>query len=97
MVEEKNTKESKKVRYELNPDIVATAQALGQAASGAKKTFNFLKGKINPGKEQEVEKLKLEIDALESRKKLNDEIAELKKRKERLEKEVGGKDKLAYA
>ena len=97
MVEEKKSQESKKVRYEINPDIIATAQALGQAAQGTKKIFNFLKGKINPGKAQEAEKLKSEIAALEARKKLDSEIAELKKRKAQLEKDVNGKDKLAYA
>lgn len=69
-------------------DIAEAAKLIGQGANnavqGGKVIFNKLKGFISPTKQNELDKLKAEVDALEQKQVIEAQIAALKEKKEAL-------------
>jgi len=71
---------SKKPKTEID----AAAETVGQLYGAGKTAFGFMKGMLDK-KSQELNKLKKEVADLENKKQVNEQISELKKKKEQLQ------------
>lgn len=91
-------KKKQETEYALNPDIVAAAKTVSAGYDAGKKAVGAVKGFLFPGKQEQVAKLKAEVQELEAKKALDKELKELRDKKAALQaSEEKEADEYAYA